>query len=129
MIETLKKRKCGIYREILLPDFLLESLKSYVEDLEDPIDIQKSLWNFSLRTSSRYIKTMMLEAGVTGVRGCARGLRHGFAVHAVDKLPITIVKKWLGHSALETTAIYLNVIGTEEREIAQRLWTNEKEKV
>lgn len=122
VIETLKKRKRGIYREIPLPDFLLESLKSYVEDLEDLIDIQKSLWNFSLRTSSRYIKTMMLEADIIGVRGCARGLRHGFAVHAVNKVPVTMVKKWLGHSNLETTAIYLDVVGTEEREIAKRIW-------
>lgn len=68
----------------------------------------------------------MHEAHITGARGSSRGLRHGFAVHAVNKAPITMVKKWLGHSNLETTAIYLDVIGTEEREIAKRLWINER---
>ena len=28
----------------------------------------------------------------------------------------------LGHSSLETTEIYLNVMGVEEREMVKRLW-------
>lgn len=120
IIETLKKRKRGIYREIPLPDFLLDALKEYLRDIEN----STNLWPFSLRSASRYIKIVMSEADITGVKSCARGLRHGFAVHAVDTAPITIVKKWLGHSNLETTSIYLDVIGTEEREIAKRLWVN-----
>jgi hypothetical protein len=31
-------------------------------------------------------------------------------------------KKWLGHARLETTAIYLDVSGEEERKLAARLW-------
>ncbi|WP_417799194.1 tyrosine-type recombinase/integrase [Tenacibaculum sp.] len=124
VLETLKKRKRGIYREIPLPDFLLENLETYIHEIKQGEESYQRLWSFSLRSASRHIKTIMIEAGITGVRGCARGLRHGFAIHALDKAPITIVKKWLGHSALETTAIYLNVIGTEEREIAKRLWIN-----
>ncbi|PTX58563.1 phage integrase family protein [Kordia periserrulae] len=123
VLETLKKRKRGIYREIPLPDFLLNDLKSYVQ-----FKGKKSqyLWQFSLRSASRHVKTVMLEAGIWGARACARGLRHGFAVRAADKAPITTVKKWLGHSRLETTAIYLDVIGSEEREIAKRVWEIEK---
>ena len=64
----------------------------------------------------------MEEANIIGTRSCARGLRHGFAVNAVKKAPITMVKKWLGHAALETTEIYLNIIGEEEREIAKSTW-------
>ena len=121
VIETLKKRKRGIYREIPLPDPLLEDLETYINGIEYKKD-SHCLWSFSLRSASRHIKTIMLEADIIGARSCARGLRHGFAAHAVNKAPITMVKKWLGHSALETTAIYLNIIGTEEREIAKRVW-------
>lgn len=120
VIETLKKRKSGIYREIPLPNFLLDTLKLHVANLHGKD--QSCLWEFSLRTASRHIKTIMLEADIIGVRGCARGLRHGFAVHAVNKAPVTMVKKWLGHSNLETTAIYLDVVGAEEREIAEKIW-------
>lgn len=41
---------------------------------------------------------------------------------AVVIIPLTTLKKWLGHRRLETTAIYLDVGGDEERELAQRLW-------
>lgn len=122
VIETLKKRKRGIYREIPLPDFLLEDLKTYINGKKQRNKSSSKLWWFSLRTASRHIKSLILEADITGVRGCARGLRHGFAVHPVNKAPVTMVKKWLGHSNLETTAIYLDIVGTEERKIAKKIW-------
>lgn len=122
VIRTLKKRKQGVYREIPLPDELLESLVLYIDHLKTQPDYNKAMWRFSLRSASRHVKSVMHEAGISGVRSCARGLRHGFAVHAVNIAPINLVKKWLGHASLETTSIYLNVIGTEERLIAQRIW-------
>ena len=128
ILETLKKRQRGIFREIPLPDHLLKDLDVYIGKLEFTNEETQPLWQFSLRTASRYIKAVMKEANITGTKGCARGLRHGFAVNAVDKAPITLVKKWLGHAALETTEIYLNVIGEEEREIAQRVWLSTKER-
>ena len=122
VLETLKKRKRGIYREIPLPNLLLQSLHRYIDYLTQDAEPSQSMWSFSLRTASRFIKETMTEAKITGVRSCARGLRHGFAVHAVNYAPITVVKKWLGHSRLETTSIYLDVIGVEERRIAQQVW-------
>lgn len=32
------------------------------------------------------------------------------------------IKKWLGHAKFETTAIYLDATGDEERELAERMW-------
>ncbi len=122
VLETLKKRKKGIYREIPLPESLLNDLQGYVGVLGTRGKQGQSLWAFSLRTGSRLIKASMKKAGINGVRSCARGLRHGFAVHAVNKVPLTMVKKWLGHASLTTTAIYLDVFGEEEREIAKRIW-------
>ncbi len=122
VIESLKKRKKGVFREIPLPSYLLEELQHYIDDLDSDNSSEIALWTFSLRTASRHVKRVMLKAKISGVQSCARGLRHGFAVHAVTVAPITMVKKWLGHATLETTEIYLNAVGTEEREIAQRLW-------
>jgi integrase len=34
-----------------------------------------------------------------------------------------LVQRWLGHASMNTTAIYLQAIGDEEREIAARMWT------
>ncbi|AXG72995.1 site-specific integrase [Flavobacterium arcticum] len=122
VLETLKKRKRGIYREIPLPEPLLNDLQGYVGVLGAQGKQGHCLWTFSLRTGSRLIKASMKKAGISGVRSCARGLRHGFAVHAVNKVPLTMVKKWLGHASLTTTAIYLDIFGEEEREIAKRIW-------
>ena len=33
-----------------------------------------------------------------------------------------MIQRWLGHARLETTAIYLDVHGEEERELAMRVW-------
>ena len=118
--ETLKKRRKGIFREIPIPSFLLDDLQVFIQC--NGRSDASSLWCFSLRTASRYVKETMREASITGQQSSAKGLRHGFAVHAVSIAPITLVKKWLGHSRLETTEIYLGVIGAEEREIAAQLW-------
>lgn len=65
----------------------------------------------------------MRHAGISGAMACPKGLRHGFAVACIaQNIPLPTVQKWLGHARLETTAIYLNATGDEEREFAKRLW-------
>mgnify|MGYP001797200846 CR=1 FL=1 len=123
IIETLKRRKKGIFREIPIPESLQKEFMRHVQ--ENQLLPTDHLWSFSIRTASRQIKEVMNSANIFGVRSSAKGLRHGFAVNAVNKDTLTLVKKWLGHSKLETTEIYLNILGAEEREIAQKIWEME----
>jgi site-specific recombinase XerD len=52
-----------------------------------------------------------------------RGLRHGYGVHAVHSgVPLPLIQRWLGHAYLNTTAIYTNLVGPEERAMAERMW-------
>lgn len=53
-----------------------------------------------------------------------RAVRHTFAVHGLTKAhaPLNLMQKWLGHAKIETTAIYANAVGEEERSIAKRMW-------
>jgi site-specific recombinase XerD len=52
-----------------------------------------------------------------------KGLRHSFGLHAIRSgVPLNLVQRWLGHASMNTTAIYLQAIGDEEREIAARMW-------
>lgn len=120
VFETLKRRKKGVYREIPIPSFLLNDLCLFLDSTVRQSNDR--LWTFSLRTASRYIKDIMNMARIEGLPASAKGLRHGFAVYAISRVPITLVKKWLGHARLETTEIYLSVIGVEEREMAAKLW-------
>lgn len=122
-IQTLKRRTMGIYRQVPLPDFLLEELNSYIGTREThPGYSDDRLWFFSTRTASRYVKSVMDRAGIEGHRASARGLRHGFAVWAVLTVPVTQVQVWMGHAYLQTTSLYVKVSGVEEREMAEKLW-------
>ncbi len=65
----------------------------------------------------------MEEAGIEGVQGSPKGLRHGFGVRATQKTRNPrLVQKWLGHTSLETTTIYMDIIGQEERSAALQMW-------
>jgi integrase len=69
------------------------------------------------------VKAVMRHAHVMGGMACPKGLRHGHGAACVAaKIPLTIIQKWLGHARVETTAIYLDVNGDEEKALAQRLW-------
>ena len=62
-------------------------------------------------------------AGLAGPQASPKGLRDGFGVAAVSAgIPLNLVQKWLGHAQLTTTAIYADAVGTEEKDIARRMW-------
>jgi integrase/recombinase XerD len=51
-------------------------------------------------------------------------LRHAFAVEAGQKgIPLNTIQRWLGHARIETTSIYANALGDEERNLARRAWS------
>ena len=74
--------------------------------------------------SWKHVKAVFERAGVEGLQASPKGLRHGFAVRAIDKTRNPrLVQRWLGHRSLETTAIYMDVIGAEERKAAAEMWS------
>lgn len=120
-IESLKKRTKGKWRQIPLPDWYLEKLQSYITRSE--IKSEDRIWPQSRRTATRQIGRVMKEADIVGIQSCSRGLRHSYGITLVQVgVPVSLVKRWMGHESLETTIIYLNVIGKEEREFAEKFW-------
>jgi Phage integrase family len=64
----------------------------------------------------RYVKAEMAMAGIAGAPAMPKGLRHGFCVHALQsRVPLHLAQRWLGHASIETTAIYADIAGREER--------------
>jgi integrase len=52
-----------------------------------------------------------------------KALRHGFAIEVQQRgVPLNIVQRWLGHVRIETTAIYSEILGEEEKLLARRSW-------
>ena len=81
------------------------------------------LWSFGRTHGWRVVQSAMRGAGIAGLKASARGLRHSFGVHAVmSKVPETRIQAWMGHASLETTRIYLDLIGPEDNSLAHLMW-------
>ena len=127
IFRSLKKRKQRIFRAVPVPaDFLdmVDMVHGLREIQENGKGLNTPIWPWSRQTGWRRVLEVIKAAGIQeGPHACPKGLRHGFAVHALGKgIPITMLQKWLGHAMLTTTAIYANAVGEEEQSIAARMW-------
>ncbi len=120
-IRSLKKRKRKVMiREVPVPADLFDALGE-VHDLDDR---ERRLWPICRSQGWYLVKRVMREAAIAeGPHQTAKGLRHSFGIHAIRSgVPLNLVQRWLGHASMNTTAIYLDALGEEEREIAARMW-------
>ena len=113
-IRTLKKRDKHRVREIPIPPVLGQTLASLVEARSK----KSFLWPESPDrpvcriTGYRWVKKVMPAAGISGAQASPKGLRHGYGVYALRcGVPLTMLRKWMGHASIETTAIYTNAVG------------------
>lgn len=125
-IETLKRRRGGIIRQVALPPEVIAGLARvfHLRRMQRGADARMMrLWPWSRVTAWRCIKRVMCAAGISGGAASPKGLRHTFGVSAFEaNVPPHLVQRWLGHASLRTTAIYGDVVGREERKFASRMW-------
>lgn len=127
IIQSLKKRRSGVYRAVPIPiDFI--HLVDRIHNLNSAHQFgdrgqEELLWSWGRTKAWEVVKKLFAHANIVGSWANPKGLRHGFAINALNSgVPITSIKQWMGHASLETTQIYLQVMGQEEYEIAQRMW-------
>ena len=119
LIRSLKKRGKKVIRRVPIPVDLTRLLRKLVKESS----AEESLWPISRSTAWRIIKYAMKEANITGAHASPKGLRHGFGARgAMEYIPVNMLQQWLGHSHPNTTAIYLNIMGDEERVLIKRTW-------
>ena len=117
-IRSLKKRNQHHVRELPVPQEFLDKLKRHLPKTGDQL-----IWPQHRSTAWRQIKQVMALADIIGMHATPKGLRHSFGVHcAFSNIPMPLAQKWMGHATLSTTAIYYQIIGKEEREMAGRMW-------
>lgn len=115
-IKTLKRRR-AIFRVVPVPQATIAMLRML------PLDATGRFWSMHRVTAWRVVKGTMHRAGIAGPMACPKGLRHGFGVRAAGhNVPTNIIQRWMGHASPTTTAIYLDVVGVEERQFASRMW-------
>lgn len=127
VIESLKKRRGGVFRTVPVPPILLDTLNMVhgIRELHARRDKGRGerLWPWSRMTGWRVVHAVMHAARLEGPHASPKGLRHGFGVAAVSAgIPLNLVQKWLGHAQLTTTAIYADAVGAEEQDIARKMW-------
>ena len=125
-LRTLKQRNQTTYRSVPLPDHHLDAL-----ELVHRIRKQKKtknggkakLWPWGRTQATKHIWAVMQAAGIEGDHASPKGLRHGFGVRLAQKTRNPrLVQKLLGHKSLETTAIYMDLMGEEERTEVIEAW-------
>lgn len=119
VLRTLKQRTRTKFRAIPIPGELLAALLRQSEGLTG----DERLWKFCRTTGWKIIKSCMASSELTGTKATPKGLRHAFAVACVsENIPLPILQRLLGHAHLQTTGIYLELIGEDERELISRIW-------
>lgn len=122
IFRTLKTHGRQSFREVPVPEFLIAGLLKLESGNEGYFWSQAGK-PLNRITAYRWIKRVMLEAGLSGPQACPKGLRHGFGIHATRVgVQLHMLQKWMGHTSMTTTAIYATAAGIEEMEIAARMW-------
>lgn len=120
VIQCLKKRGKTVFRTVPVSPDLLTLLREMIVGGASRRD---RLWPWSRMTGYRRVQEVMRAAGICGPHATPRGLRHAFGVCAIQSnVPLNLIQRWLGHADLNTTAIYADAVGPEEREFASRTW-------
>ena len=129
---TLKKRDQHHVREVPIPPSLAHTLTelrcSRIDESASTGCEPLPLWihkgqPLNRLVGYRWIKLVMAKADIYGAQASPKGLRHGYGVHAIRSgVQLNMLCKWMGHASMATTAIYADAVGSEELEIADRMW-------
>jgi integrase len=127
VLESLKRRRRGVYRRVPVPPAFLDTLNLVhnLQSVKRRKDRGKGvrLWDWCRTTAWTRVCEVMEAAGIAGPHATPKGLRHAFGIKGVgSQVPLNMVQRWLGHAELSTTAIYADAVGAEAKQIAQRMW-------
>ncbi|HZP75409.1 MAG TPA: site-specific integrase [Pseudolabrys sp.] len=126
LLLTLKRRRRGIVRELPLPAWLVAELNrqfDLAERQRDELLRDERLWAWSRTSGWRRVKAVMKDAGIHGAAAMPKGLRHTFGVvSCLVKVPLPKLQGWFGHASIETTSIYTQIAGEDEKVLASWVW-------
>lgn len=121
-VQSLKKRDLHSVREVPIPLRLAAEFAVLDRDSSGLI-WQERGQPVARITTYRWIKRMMAKADIHGAKACPKGLRHAYGTRAIlAGVPLHILQGWMGHASMRTTAIYATVLGSEQLELADRMW-------
>jgi len=118
-IASLKRRK-KMQRVIPLQPGLIGEIGVYIAF--NKLQNEDRLFSFSRHRAYHIIREVVLKAGLDPERAHPHTFRHSFGVHAVlNGAPIIVIKNWMGHSNINSTLIYMQVLGSDTRQFYDNL--------
>lgn len=133
-INSLKKRRGDLYRDLPVPDFYMNTLEmahDIVKRQRIESQANTKLWDWSRQYGHKVITKLMKDAGIApGSHRTPKGIRHAYGVYAItEDVPLNMLQKWMGHADITTTTIYANAIGEEEAVIAEKMFAKKRIKL
>lgn len=117
---TTLKQKSKPQRAIPMQGKLLGSMSSYV--IGKSFNRYDLLFNITRQRAYQIVTEAVLQAGFDKERAHPHIFRHSFAVYAVlSGVPILVIKNWLGHSNIQNTLIYMQVLSSDTRQFYESL--------
>ncbi len=114
------KQKNHPQRALPIQGTLLGQLGAYIALKQ----LQKDAYLLKLtrQRAHQIIMDAVLKAGFDKERAHPHTFRHSFAVFSVlSGVPILVVKNWLGHSNIQSTLVYMQVLGSDTRNFYEGL--------
>lgn len=117
---TTLKRKTQSQRVLPLQGNLLGLLGAYIASRQLKRD--DFIVDITRQRAFQIVRDAVLKAGLDEERAHPHTFRHSFAVFAVlSGAPILVIKNWLGHSNIQNTLIYMQVLGSDTRHFYEGL--------
>lgn len=118
-ISTLKRKKRP-QRIIPMQGSLLGLLGAYIASEE--LKGEDFIIDITRQRAFQIVREAVLKAQLDEDRAHPHAFRHSFAVFAVlSGVPILVIKNWLGHSNIQNTLVYMQVLGNDTRQFYEKL--------
>jgi len=116
---SLKKRRPQI-KTIPLQGDLIGEIGAYVG--QEGLRKEDRIFSITRQYAHRIVKGACAKAGIEEHRSHPHVLRHSFAVNSVlQRVPLPILQKWMGHSDIKNTMVYLNILSQDTRDFYEAL--------
>jgi len=80
------------------------------------------IFSITRQHAHRIVKDACIKGGIEKTRSHPHVLRHSFSVNAVlQRVPLPILQKWLGHSDIKNTMVYLQILSQDTRDFYEAL--------
>jgi len=116
---SLKKKRPQI-KTIPLQGELLGELGAYIG--QKGLKKEERIFSITRQHAHRIVRDACIKGGIEKTRSHPHVLRHSFSVNAVlQRVPLPILQKWLGHSDIKNTMVYLQILSQDTRDFYEAL--------